>query len=127
MDAPAVAVSDDGKGFAVAWMANPTEKSRDVFWAVSGKGGQLPAESRLSDDGNGEQGHPAAGTDAEGVYHLVWEDARDGKPAIYAASSAGGGKNVKLSEAGTFPSLAAGKSVGVAWEQGGGVEFRLVK
>ncbi|MCE9584541.1 MAG: glycoside hydrolase [Planctomycetes bacterium] len=130
MDAPTLAVSDDGKKFAVGWMGNPEGKDKDVFWAVSENGGVLPLEKRISDDAKGVQAHPTAGTDAAGVFHIAWEDARAGKTAIWATTSAPGATNERLSAEGVeaaFPSLSAGKSVGIVWEQGGGVEFRKIK
>lgn len=130
MDAPTVAVSDDGKKFAVGWMGNPDGKDRDVFWTISAAGGQLPPETLLPEKPNGVQGHASAGIDAAGKFHIAWEDARSGKTAIYALSSAPGAKNELLSADGanaTYPSLSAGKSVGVVWEQNGGVEFRAIK
>lgn len=129
MDAPTVAVSDDGKKFAVGWMGQPSDKDRDVFWAVSG-GGALPPEVRLPDDPKSAQGHPTSGADREGVFHIAWEDGRGGRTAIYYATSKPGAKNQRLSADGveaTYPSLSAGKSLGIVWEQDGGVEFRNLR
>ena len=130
MDAPTVAVSDDGKKFAVGWMGTPDGKDRDVFWTISGAGGQMPPETLLPDKPNGVQGHASVGVDASGVFHIAWEDAQSGKTGIWARSSAPGAKVERLSADGaeaTYPSLSAGKSVGIVWEQNGGVEFRKMK
>jgi hypothetical protein len=130
MDAPTVAVSDDGKKFAVGWMGNPGGKDRDVYWAVSAAGGQLPGEALLGEKPDGVQGHPSAGADSAGVFYIAWEDARGGKPAVWLLTSASGAKPERLSAEGveaTYPSVSAGKSVGVVWEQGGNAEFRKVR
>jgi hypothetical protein len=121
MDAPAVAVSDDGKKFAVGWMGSP-DKDRDAFWSMSGA-----ADVRLPDDAKGVQGHPSMGVDASGIFHVVWEDARSGKTSIYMTCSAPGAKNERLAEDASYPSLSAGKFVGVVWEHSGNAEFRKVK
>ena len=130
MDAPTVAVSDDGKKFVVGWMGNPGGNDRDVFWTLSATGGQLPPETLLPEKSNGVQGHASAGVDATGTFYIAWEDARSGKTAVYILTSAPGAKNECLSADGadaTYPSLSAGKLVGVVWERNGGVEFRKVK
>ncbi|KAF0244707.1 MAG: hypothetical protein FD180_2299 [Planctomycetota bacterium] len=129
MDAPTVAVSDDGKKFAVGWMGNPAGKDRDVFWTVSAAGGQLPPEVLLPAKTDGIQGHPSAGADSSGVFYIAWEDAQGGK-GVWLLSSAPGAKQERLSAEGAeaaYPSVSAGKSVGVVWEQGGNAEFRRVK
>lgn len=123
MDAPTVAVSDDGKKFAVGWMGNPREKDRDVLWAVSAAGEQLPQETLASESADGVQGHPIAGADRSGVFHLAWEDAR----GIWYRTSEAASKPERLTAEGAWPSLSAGKSVGVAWEQGGNAEFKKLR
>jgi len=132
MDAPAVAVSRDGKVLGVAWMAAPDgSKGRDVFWAVAKAGGGFGGDVLLPADSRGIQGHPSAAVDGDGAFHIVWEDGRADGTQIWYQSSAAGAKNVALSAPAdgpaTFPSLAVGTSVGVAWEQGGGVRFLKVK
>ena len=77
MDAPVVAVSNDGT-VGAAWMDMRAGKgNRDVMWTV-GKPGKLAAEVRASDDGAGTQGHPSLAFDREGTLWCAWEDARGG-------------------------------------------------
>ena len=121
MNAPAVAVSDDAKKYVVAWMGQP-DKDRDAFWQLSGA-----ADVRLGDDAKGEQGHVSAGVDGAGTFYVAWEDARSGKTAVYVTSTAAGAKSERLAEDAAYPSLSAGKSVGVVWERGGSAEFRKIK
>jgi hypothetical protein len=131
MDAPAVAVSADGRTLAAAWMdLRPGGGGRDVQWTTGA--GALPVESRIHDQAGGAQGHPSLAIGADGAVWCAWEDGREGPnaariyvatskaPANRAASAASEGK------AG-YPSLAAGGGrVGVAYEAGGGVSFRLL-
>jgi hypothetical protein len=122
MDAPAVAVGEDGKKFAVAWMGQPEGKEKDAFWTMMGQ-----ADVPLGTTTKGAQGHVSVGADAAGIFHAAWEDARSGKTAIYRISSAPGAKEELVAEDATYPSLCAGKSVGVAFEKGGNAEFRKLK
>jgi len=122
MNAPAVAVSDDAKKYAVAWMGQPDGKDRDVFWSLTGA-----ADLRLGDDAKGTQGYVSAGIDASKIFYVVWEDERSGKSSVFMTSSAPGAKNERLAEDASWPVLSAGKSVGVVWERNGGVEFRKIR
>jgi hypothetical protein len=128
MDAPAVAVSDDGKQTAVAWMdLRAGGGDRDVQWTLGG------AETSAADDTRGTQGHPSLVFDAQGVAWCAWEDTRLGPNAqrIFATDSKSR-KNVQVSadaegKAG-YPALArAGASIGVLYEASGGVSFRLLR
>lgn len=125
MDAPAVAVSRDGKEFAAAWMDQRTGgNNRRVYWTATSKG-TFAKESDLADDPKGLKGHPSISLDEKGTLHAAWEDNRSGVLRIrYRAT---GGPDVALSpETGkaSFPSLACGKqTVGVAYEWGGHVAF----
>lgn len=127
MDAPAVAVSRDGKKFAAAWMDMRTGRNdRKVYWTVA-SGGALPRETPLADDPKGLKGHPALAVDAKGIMHAAWEDLRSGEQRIYWTSSEKGAKNVALSPAGTkasFPSVACGRIVGAVFELEGNVVFK---
>lgn len=130
MDAPAVAVSSDGKKFAAAWM-DMRAGNRDVQWTVTGSGKAAP-ESAAHDSGAGIQGHPSVAFDAEGIAWCAWEDGRGGPNAvqIYVADSKSK-KNVALSAAAEgkcgYPTIASGGGLlGVAYESGSGVYFRVV-
>lgn len=132
MDAPAVAVSNDGKRIAAAWMDMRAGKNdRDVQWTV-GTGGKFAPETSVHDVGAGTQGHPSLAFDKEGTAWCAWEDSRSGpnNVRIYAADSKSR-KNVQVSEDGEgkcgYPSLAFGAGLlGVAYESGAGVSFRVV-
>lgn len=121
MNAPAVAVSDDAKKYVVAWMGQP-EKDRDAFWQVTGG-----PDLRLGDDASGVQGHVTAGADQAGDFLVAWEDERSGKKTVFWTSSARGAKAERVAEDASYPSLSAGKSVGIVWERSGSAEFRKLK
>ncbi len=130
MDAPAVAVSRDGKSTAVAWMdMRAGTNNRDVQWTI-GAGGRFPPEVTANDESAGLQGHPSLAMTDDGTAWCAWEDGRSGPNSqrLYVADSKTR-KNVALSEekegkAG-YPSLAArGTFVGVAYETPAGVWFR---
>jgi hypothetical protein len=132
MDAPAVAVSSDGKKIVAAWMdTRAGGNDRDVQWTV-GSGGKFAPESPASDDTRGLQSHPSLVFDAEGTAWCAWEDSRGGPndQRLYAADWKSR-KNVAVSDPSEgpcgFPSLAcAGGAVAVAYEAGSGVSFRTV-
>ena len=128
MDAPAVAVSRDGKKLAAAWMDERSGRNdRQVYWTQS-SGGAFRKESLLADDPKGLKGHPSIAMDSGGAFHAAWEDMRSGVQQIRYRSA--GGKDVAISpEKGkaSFPSLACGKIVGVAFELNGDAVFSAVK
>lgn len=73
MDAPAVAVSADGKTIAVAWMdMRSGREERDVFWRVLRKG-KTEGETALDDSREGVQGHVALAMGEKGEIHAFWE------------------------------------------------------
>ena len=77
MDAPAAAVSADGKTIAIAWMDQRRgRQERDVFWRIL-KNGKPGPEMALAPDQSGTQGHVALAIDKKGVVHAVWTS--DGK------------------------------------------------
>lgn len=125
MDAPAVAVSHDGKTVAAAWM-DTRAGTRDVHWTLGGP------EVPVHDDPAGLQGHPSLAVTKEGVVWCAWEDGRGGpnEQRIYVADSTSR-KNVALSapEEGKcgYPSLAHGGGwTAAAYESKGGVSVRRV-
>jgi hypothetical protein len=131
MDAPAVAVSNDGKKFAAAWMDMRSGPNlRHVQWTV-GPSGKLAPEATANDDPKGIQGHPSLAFDADGTAWCAWEDTRLGPNAqrIYAADSKSR-KNVAVSGEAEgkcgYPSLAFGGVLGVAYESSSGVSFRVL-
>jgi hypothetical protein len=132
MDAPQVAVSRDGKTIATAWMDfRAGSNVRHVQWTIA-PGGKFGPESPISDAAQGGQGHPSLAFDADGTAWCAWEDSRRGPAgqAIFAAD-AKSKKNIAVSGEGEgkcgYPTLAcAGSSLGVIYEAGSGVSFRLL-
>lgn len=132
MDAPAAAVSRDGRTIAAAWMdMRAGGGDRDVLWTL-GTNGRFPAETAVHDDTRGLQGHPSLALAPDGTVWCAWEDARGGpnEQRIYVADSrtrrnlaASGPSEGKCA----FPTLAAGGSVvGLVYESKGGVAFRVL-
>ncbi|MCZ6601705.1 MAG: sialidase family protein [Planctomycetota bacterium] len=121
MDAPAVAVSRNGKKVAVAWMDARTDgRNKDVYWTIARKG-LFDKGAPLSDSTEGYQGHPSLAFDGDGVLHAVWEDGRDKPSRIYLRSSSSPDRIVLVSDlpegAAGFPSVACGEGwVAVAYE-----------
>lgn len=132
MDAPSVAVSNDGKKMVVAWMdMRAGGGDRDVQWAIA-RGGKFAPETTVHDTKKGAQGHPSVAFDASGTAWCAWEDGRAGGNGIriYATNSKKP-ENIQVSSAGEgragFPVLAAGaKDVGVVYEAGGAAVFRVL-
>lgn len=131
MDAPAVAVSRDGTRIAAAWMDfRAGGNLRHVQWTVA-SGGKFGPEVSPSDDPKGGQGHPSLTIDKDGTAWCAWEDSRTGpnNVRIYVADSKSR-KNVQVSDDGegkcAYPTLAFGGVLGVAYEAGGGISFRLL-
>jgi hypothetical protein len=123
MDAPAVAVSADGKTIATAWMDQRRgRQERDVWWRVIRDGRPGP-EMALADDAAGIQGHTALAVDARGVVHAVWES--EGK-IWYRTSERS--KEIGSEGGATQPSLATnGERVVVAYEIRGGAAVRVIR
>jgi hypothetical protein len=132
MDAPSVAVSADGKKTVVAWMDMRSGKNdRDVQWTV-GSEGRFAPEATIHDVTAGTQGHPSLAFDKDGIAWCAWEDGRTNPNLmqIYVADFKSK-KNLRISEDAEgkcgYPSLALGGGVlGVAYEAGGGVSFRVI-
>ncbi len=124
MDAPAVAVSRDGKKLAAAWMdLRSGRNDRQVYWTLT-SGGAFRKEALIADDPKGIKGHPSLAIDDAGTVHAAWEDDRSGVQRIRYRSA--DGKDIPVSpEKGksSFPSLACGKIVGVAFEFGNDAVF----
>lgn len=73
MDAPAAAVSADGKRIAFGWMDMRRKAGdRDVWWRIVREGKPGP-ESPLDGKLEGAQGHVSVAWDAEGVAYAAWE------------------------------------------------------
>ncbi len=132
MDAPQVAVSRDGTKIATAWMDfRSGSNARHVQWTLS-SGGKFGPELSASDEAKGTQGHPSLVFDSESTAWCAWEDTRRGinAQAIFAADSKTK-KNVAISAENEgkcgYPTLAnAGGTLGVIYEAGSSVAFRLI-
>jgi len=129
MDAPAVAVSGDGKKVAIAWMDMRSGRNdRSVFWTIS-TGAAFSPEVSAADDAADIQSHPSLCIDSAGEVHIAFEDLRGGKQIRHRTSAKGSKDEVVTKGEGecTFPSLACGKEVGMAYEAGGRIRFRILK
>ena len=118
MDAPAVAVTRNGARFDMVWMDMRTgANDRQIYWRIVDAKSR-PGERPLSDDSKSAKGHPSVAVGPKAV-HAAWEDNRTGEQRIWYRALSGDGKDVPLSPAkgkASFPSLACGKIVGVAFE-----------
>ncbi len=93
MDAPAVAVTADGKKFAASWMdCQLKEGDRDVFWTLGGK------KTRALSIGGGEQGHSSLTCDEKGVFWVAWEERSAGKSEVWYTRSEKGFSSQRLSD-----------------------------
>jgi hypothetical protein len=123
MDAPAVAVDRDGT-HAIAWMdMREGRNRRRVYWMLANG---IPECRPLADDTKAMQGHPSLAFGPSGL-HAAWEDLRSDVQRIHYRSPAG--KDMALSPAkgkASFPSLACGNIVGVAYEWKGDAVFTSV-
>ena len=125
MDAPAVAVSSDGKTLTIAWMDMRAGKNdRSVFWTTS-SGGAFAAETSVTESLNDIQSHPSACVDSKGIVHAVFEDQRGGKKIGYRNSQKGS-KDTIVAD-GEYPVLACGKVIGFVFEGGNRVLFQSIK
>lgn len=130
MDAPAVAVSRDGKTMAAAWMDMRSGRNdRDVQWTLA-SGGRFAPETTVHDDTRGLQGHPSLAVGPDGTVWCAWEDGRGGPndQRIYVADSRTKA-NVAVSGPSegkcAFPAVASGGDlVGLVYEARGGIVFR---
>ena len=98
MDAPAAAVSRDGKLRAAAWMdIRSGRNDRDVRWTRS-TGAAFAPEAAVHDDTAGLQGHPALAIGPDGAVWCAWEDARGGPNAQrICVADPRSGRNVAVS------------------------------
>jgi len=131
MDAPVVAVSNDGRKVGAAWMdMRAGGGNRDVQWTL-GSAASLPKEQRANEDGKGDQGHPSLAFDVLGNLWCAWEDARSGTQRIYVDGFTRK-KNAPVSSEAegrcAFPCVAAGGSaLAVCYESTAGITFRMIE
>jgi sugar lactone lactonase YvrE len=132
MSAPAVAVSANGKKFAVAWKDIRTGEP-NVYWSISDKP-ELAEGQLVHDEARGNQDHPSLCIDASGTVWVAWEDSRAGQKRIWVRSSRTGDVGRSLSnpvERASFPTIATSKDlVAVVYESQNEdrktVQFRLI-
>ncbi len=100
MDAPAVAVSADGKKLAFGWMDMRTRSGeRDVWWLLPGR----PKEEALAEKNDGEQGNVSLAMDDEGTVYAAWHSATN----VVVRTSKNPKNDVVSTEASAnFPSIA---------------------
>ena len=129
-DAPAAAVSADGKFFAAAWMdRRDVERDADVYWSF-GPPGKLSQDTDCLDDRRYQQRRPALAVTADGVVWCAWEDSRRSLQRVFFTNSKID-QNINVGDAketpSSGPSLAAfGAKVAVAYQSGPDVGFRIL-
>src|SRR6185503_1633141 len=75
-DAPAAALTGDGKLIAAAWMERrDVERDADVFWTY-GAPGKLKSDTSCHDDRRYQQRRPTIAIDGDGTVWCAWEDSR---------------------------------------------------
>lgn len=119
MDAPAVAVSADGKKMACGWMdMRNRANDRDVWWVLPGK----KAEAALSETTDGNQGNVSLALDGDGTVYAAWHS--EGKVVVCTSKNP---KNdiISTENNSNFPSVGIRGSVKVVvYECGRGVVCR---
>jgi hypothetical protein len=125
MDAPAISGFGEGK-LAIAWMDMRSGRNqRRVYWTTLVD--EASPEKPLAGDSKGFQGHPSIAWDATRVLHAAWEDDRSGVQRIHYRGATG--RDLAISPGkgkASYPSLACGKVVGVAYEWKGDAVFTPV-
>lgn len=130
VESPALAVTSDGKTLAAAWMdLRSLEKDPNVYWSY-GPPGKLPRDTDPHDDRRYGQRRPTLAVEPDGTVWCAWEDGRLSTQRIFYATTKNAA-NIALGtdkEGGCFaPSLAAGGGkVGIAYQSGDQVSFRLL-
>ena len=129
-DAPAAALTGDGKLIAAAWMERrDVERDADVFWTY-GAPGKLKSDTSCHDDRRYQQRRPTLAIDADGTVWCAWEDSRQTTLRVFFTWSKTE-FNVPLADPkelpSSWPSLAsAGPKVAVAYQLGKDVAFRVL-
>lgn len=131
LEGPALAVTPDGKTLAAAWMdLRSLEKDPNIYWSF-GAPGKLSRDTDPHDDRRYNQSRPTIAVEPDGTVWSAWEDGRLSTSRVFFATTKEGA-NVPVGtdkEGGCFaPSLAAGGGkVGIAYQSGDNVAFRLLK
>lgn len=135
MSAPAVAVSPDGKKFAVAWKDVRTGRNDPhVYWSISDSP-NFTKDAAIDIESRAKQDHPTIAIDSSGTVWAAWEDTRSGRQRIWSRSSAPGdpGRAISNGNEGeaSFPVIARNAGlVAVVYELSNrgknSVSFRLI-
>jgi hypothetical protein len=88
MSAPVVAVSADGKRFAVVWKDRRSGEA-NVYWSLAAEP-VFRQDALVHQDTAGEQNHPSVAIAAGGVVWTVWGDHRQGRRQVRVRCSTPG-------------------------------------
>lgn len=130
-EGPALASTSDGKTLCAAWMDQRSlEKDPNIYWSF-GPPGKLSRDTDPHDDRRYSQLRPTLAVEPDGTAWLAWEDTRLSTSRVFLTSTKDPA-NLPIGtdkEGGCFtPSLAAGGGkVGLAYQSGDNVAFRLLK
>jgi hypothetical protein len=122
MSMTAVAVSEAGTRFVVAWKDVRTGSPR-VWWSAAAEP-QFTRDRAVAEDAKADQNHPTLALDARGTAWVAWEEGRGAAARLRLRSDAPGDRPTDLTDPAqgvpAFPVLAvgAGRRV-VAWETTG--------
>ncbi len=128
---PVLAGSADGKTVAAAWMdRRDLERDANIYWAF-GPPGKFARDTDPHDDRRFIQRRPTLAVEPDGTVWCAWEDGRLSSQRVFFTNSKDP-KNVPLGDAKeggmAAPSLASGGGkIGVAYQSGETVGFRLLK
>jgi len=129
-EAPALAITADAKTLAAAWMdRRDLERDANIYWAF-GPPGKFCRDTDPHDDRRFIQRRPTLAVEPDGTVWCAWEDGRLSTQRVFFASTKAPA-NVPLGdekEGGGFsPCLAAGGGkVGIVYQSGENVAFRLL-
>jgi hypothetical protein len=127
---PVLAATADGKTWAAAWMdRRDIERDANIYWAF-GPPGKFARDTDPHDDRRYIQRRPTLAIEPDGTVWCAWEDGRLSTQRVFFTNTKSP-PNVPLGtdkEGGCFaPSLAAGGGkVGIAYQSGETVAFRLL-
>jgi hypothetical protein len=129
-DAPAAALTPDGKVLALAWMERrDVERDADVFWTY-GPPGKLRPDTCCHDDRRYQQRRPTLAIDADGTVWCAWEDSRLTIQRVFFTWTKTE-FNIPFDDPrdvpSSWPSLASGGGkVAIAYQLGKDVVFRVL-
>jgi hypothetical protein len=115
MSAPAVALSRDGKKFAVAWKDVRTGRNDPhVYWGISESPGSF-TDAPIDFQPKVKQNHPSMAFDSGGEAWVAWEDTRSGTQRIWARKFGDDKSSAPVSDVAegdaSFPSAASNSDI----------------